>query len=147
MTDDYFHVGKAIVTELTRMFTELKKVAMVKDIASVKESQQITPAVYVVFNGGNPKPANSDNKRSRGERSIEVQNWYVVLAVKHAAAQDDVSKLHQEAGCLYLRLIKHLQGFDPKGGFSPLVRVSGTRAGYSPTFGYLPLSFNTEICI
>ncbi|EFI60749.1 MULTISPECIES: hypothetical protein [Comamonas] len=110
-----------------------------KELSAVAEEMQVTPAVYVVYDGF-AVLAGSD------EYSLQLSHrWLVVLAIGNAASQREAAALDQEAGPHLGELIKALHGYKPPQCNSPLVMSTPPRPFYSPAkFAYYPLLFTVS---
>lgn len=107
-----------------------------KELAAVAEEMQVTPAVYVVYDGFAVLPSTDEYSLALSHR------WLVVLAIGNAASQREAEVLDQEAGPLIGALIQSLHGYTPPQCTSPLVSSTPPRPYYSPAkFAYYPLLF------
>ena len=110
-----------------------------KDLAAVAEEMQVTPAVYVVYDGFAVLPESDEFTLALSHR------WLVVLAVGHAASQTEALQLDQTAGPLIASLLVALHGHRPAGAAQPLVASTPPRPYYSDArFAYYPLLFTTS---
>jgi len=105
-----------------------------KDLATVAEEMQTTPAVYVVYDGFAVLPGSDEYALNLSHR------WLVVLAIGTAASQKDADRLDQLAGPYIGYLIQALHGYTPPQCREPLVMATPPRPYYSPArFAYYPL--------
>lgn len=116
-----------------------RKVGTRKDLAAVAEEMQVTPAVYVVYDGFAVLPESDEYTLSLSHR------WLVVLAMGNAASQSEALQLDQAAGPLIANLLVALHGHLPAGTTQPLVASTPPRPYYSESrFAYYPLLFTTS---
>lgn len=109
-----------------------------KDLAAVAEEMQVTPAVYVVYDGFVVLPESDETLLSLTHR------WLVVLALGNAASQAEAEQLDQAAGPLLANLLEVLHGHRLVGTAQPLVATTPPKPYYSPArFAYYPLLFTT----
>jgi len=107
------------------------------DMEAVKEEQQLTPGVYVIYAGFAVKDA------SPAQATIE-HRWRVVLAVSVATPGREASLRNQVAGKFLPALLQTLHGFIPAGGTTALVPVTPPAAWANGKFSYYPLQFTSE---
>lgn len=105
-----------------------------KELAAVAEEMQVTPAVYVVYQGFRVVTATED--------SFELAHrWFVVLAVATAASQREAAPINDLAG-RYVSQLLNLNGQVMPGAGSPLLITTPPPPYYSPArFAYFPLAF------
>lgn len=114
-----------------------RKVGTAKELAAITETEQIVPAVYVVYNGFSVKTATD-------MEAVLTQRWFVVLAIASAASQRQATQLNVEAGPLLGQLMG-LHGLLLPGCQSALVPGPAPQPYYSPSkFAYFPLLFTHE---
>jgi len=107
------------------------------DLDEVKEEQQVTPGVYVIYAGFAVKDA--------GPAQATVEHrWRVVLAVSAASPGREASPRNQVAGKFLPALLQALHGFIPAGSTTALVPASPPPVYANGKFSYYPLSFTSE---
>ncbi|WP_343590121.1 hypothetical protein [Paracidovorax wautersii] len=107
-----------------------------KHLADVAEEMQVTPAVYVVYDGFAVLPSSDEFTLQLSHR------WLVVLALGHAASQREAAQLNQAAGPYMGQLLIGLNGHQVPGCPERLVAATPPRPYYSPArFAYFPLLF------
>lgn len=108
------------------------------DLAVVAEEMQVTPALYVVYDGFAVLAADEYS-------ATLAHRWFVVLAVASAVTQRESAPRNQEAGPFMGDALAALHGYTPPDCKSALVPVTPPRPYYSgPKFAYFPLAFTTE---
>lgn len=138
-----FHAAQVGIVERIKAFAQTgpdawaRAVGTRKELAAVAEEMQVTPAVYVVYDGFAVLAAD--------EFSASLSHrWLVVLALGTAASQKEAEPLDQLAGPYIGQLIEHLHGYTPPQCVQPLVLATPPRPYYSPArFAYYPLLFIT----
>ena len=112
------------------------------DIAGVKEKEQITPAIHVLFGGHRPV------KSARKALDITYQQtWIVVVAVRNVSRINSGQKAREDAGPIMHDVLSALQGWRPSKSHQPLKPISSIREGYSNGFLYYPCGFETELTL
>jgi hypothetical protein len=109
------------------------------DLADVKESAQLVPAVHVVWGGFRVLEASA-----RGDRARLEHTWLCVAAVRNVAAARHGAAARQEAGELIARAGAALMGLTLPNTTKPLGLAGAPQGGASNGFMYLPLAFKTE---
>ncbi|WP_131667375.1 phage tail terminator protein [Psychrobacter pygoscelis] len=139
MTDNYFATGLGLIEHLRAMQSEWG-VKTVETVAAVNQiNKNITPALYVVNTSNNPTDT------VEGMDSMDTQQWTVVVAVSHAAAQTNTTELMKIGGELITKVINHVQGYAVDDYHLPLKRVrTAGRPEYFSTFGLYPFTFETQ---
>ena len=108
------------------------------DLADVKPTAQLTPAIHVISNGFEPQP-------ERDPRQLRLQHqWYVVAAVKNVATQRSGNAARRAAGPLLARAMSALLGEKLPGTATPLVAARAPRGTYSAGYFYLPSAWTVE---
>lgn len=107
------------------------------DLDQVKEEQQVTPGVYVIYAGFAVKDA------STSQATIE-HRWRVVLADSTATPGREASSRNLVAGKYLPTLLQALHGFIPAGSTTGLVPASPPPIYPNGKFSYYPLSFTSE---
>ena len=110
------------------------------DLAKVKEENQPTPAVHVVWNGFRVLQAREDGAAARLDHT-----WLVVAAVRNVAGTKTGAAARTEAGALAARAGAALMGYRPPNVAGPMRLAPAPGSGISPAgFMYLPLAFLVE---
>jgi hypothetical protein len=109
------------------------------ELAGVKESSQLTPAVHVVWNGFKVLETRPDGAVARLDHT-----WLIVTAVRNAADTRTGAAARRDAGELMARAGAALMGFRPPNTVGPMRLAPAPAAGYSGGFQYLPLAFLVE---
>ena len=109
------------------------------DLAGVKESAQLVPAVHVIWNGFRLAEAAASGTKARLEHT-----WLCVAAVRNLADVRGGSAARGEAGELLARAGAALMGFKPDGAVTPLRLAPGPRGWASKGYVYVPLAFTVE---
>ena len=107
------------------------------DLDQVKEDQQVTPGVYVIYAGPGFKQAN------QSQATVE-HRWRIVLAVAAATPGREASPRNQVAGKYLPSLLQALHGFVPAGSTTGLVPATPPPMYPNGKFSYYPLSFTSE---
>ncbi len=107
------------------------------DMESVKEDQQLTPGVYVIYAGFAVKDASTT-------QAIIEHRWRVVLAVAVSTPGREASPRNQVAGKFLPALLQALHGFTPAGSTTGLVPVTPPVPWTNGKFSYYPLAFTSE---
>ena len=110
------------------------------DLARVKEADQPTPAVHVVWNGFKVLEARADGAAARLDHT-----WLVVAAVRNVRTLKTGEDARTAAGELAARAGAALMGFRPPNVQGPMRLAPAPGSGISPAgFMYLPLAFLVE---
>ncbi len=108
------------------------------ELAAVAEEMQVTPALYVVYDGFVVLAADEFS-------ATLAHRWFVVLAVASAAGQRESAPRNQAAGPFMAAVLTALHGYTPPGCKAPLVPTTPPRPHFSEAkFAYYPLAFSTE---
>ena len=143
MIADYFAPELGIVNRLKSEIPEVSgRVFTMSELEDTKEAQQGQCAIYVVHAGDN-----IDSRSSNGEVQQFDQEYFVILAVRNAAAQANTDPLRVQAGPIMVKILKALQGFSPADECGPLRRTNAPSPGYSPGYGYFPLAIVTRLIV
>lgn len=140
---DYFEPEVLIVEKLRQVMPELQAIYTPGDMIDVKESSLQTPCAHVIYRGDRVVVDSVGN----GERATVFQQWVVVLAARHAAAQlSNTTEVRKIVGPLIPKLLAGMQGFQPVTWMKPLRRVGGNPVvGSTPAFAYFPYLFEGRI--
>jgi hypothetical protein len=117
-----------------------RKVGTTQYLAMVQESKQVTPAIYVVYQGKTLLSA-------QGTKTREAHRWAVVLTIKNAADQTTTAALNSVAGLYLAQIQASLLGFTPEGAMEALTEVSPPPPYYSSGFAYFPLMFEARVLL
>ena len=110
------------------------------DLAKVKEENQPTPAVHVVWNGFRVLQAREDGAAARLDHT-----WLVVAAVRNVRTLKSGEDARTAAGDLAARAGAALMGYRPPNVAGPMRLAPAPGSGISPAgFMYLPLAFLVE---
>lgn len=145
MIADYLEPWDAIMARLRREIPELRAVISGPDLATVRESQQPTPMVAVLYLG-DQVDGGTGARAGSGAAQVVHQLYLTVLAIKNV--RDPVADRgpFAQAGPLVSRIIDTLSGWRPSENFRALRRVQApTRPDYQPGFFYLPLAFTCQL--
>lgn len=107
------------------------------DLDEVKEEQQVTPGVYVIYAGFAIKDA------STSQATIE-HRWRIVLAVSSLSPGREASPRNLVAGKYLPALMQALHGYIPDGSTTGLVPASPPPTYPNGKFSYYPLSFTSD---
>jgi hypothetical protein len=140
MLEDYLAVGDAMIERIRDQVGALAFVGAASDLATVQESQQTTPAAFVVYQGDRIA-----DDAGEGERTAVDQQWLVWLMVRNARQARTGDGVRQEAGPVLSSLIAALSGWKPLDGLRAFKRVNAPRPLYSKAAGYFPLMFTTRV--
>lgn len=113
-----------------------KRVLSAADMASIEESAQITPCVYVIYAGHTPLKSYANGVI----QDIE-QRWIVVITTRNARATVDGKAVREDAEPIINAVIEALMGFKPDPSGSALSLSSSEAPVYRTGFGYFPFSF------
>ena len=114
------------------------------DLDGVKEKQQATPALHVIYAGDKVQTGRSGSSR-KGKSQIIDQYWQVTVAVRNVS---DKSGEHarEDASPIILALLDALQGHKLGQTYSELQRLNSP---YKPTcrngFAYFSFLFSTRM--
>lgn len=114
-----------------------KKVGTLQYVNFIQEAKQVTPALYVVYQG--------KTVAAQGTRSMDAHRWAVVLAIKHAADQKSTDYLNNIAGLYLAQVQAAFKGFTPAGAVEMLKEVTPPAPYYNSGFAYFPLMFEAKV--
>lgn len=145
MTNQYFAVGDAIVSQLRSNFSDDELIAIYTpfDIDDVAQVVNASPSACVIYLGDRV-----GDDAGRGKVTTVYQQWLVVLAIHDASAQLEYThSIREKASPLIVKLLAALQGFNPNvDGVRELRRVTASvRGGSSAGFAYFPFMFETQL--
>lgn len=107
------------------------------DLAGVKESAQLTPAVHVIY-GGYRVLEQSGNAWRLGH------TWYAVTAVRNVATRQGGAGRRAEAGQLASKVTAALAGAHVQGTSNALALKTPPPSGHSGGFQYIFSAFEAE---
>ena len=132
-----------IVARLKEALTGVKPAVHVltaADLAKVKEENQPTPAVHVVWNGFAVLESRSDGRQARLDHT-----WLIVTAVRNVRGLQSGAAARAAAGELAARAGAALMGYRPPNVAGPMRLAPAPGSGISAAgFMYLPLAFLVE---
>ena len=132
-----------IVDRLKEALAGLKPAVHVltaRDLSQVKEENQPTPAIHVVWNGFRVLQAREDGAAARLDHT-----WLVVAAVRNVRTLQSGQDARAAAGELAARAGAALMGYRPPNVAGPMRLAPAPGSGISPAgFMYLPLAFLVE---
>ena len=132
-----------IVARVKKALTGVKPAVHVltaADLAKVKEENQPTPAVHVVWNGFRVLQAREDGAAARLDHT-----WLVVAAVRNVRTLQSGQDARAAAGELAARPGAALMGYRPPNVAGPMRLAPAPGSGISAAgFMYLPLAFLVE---
>lgn len=136
---DALSIWQPICDRIRAQVPALKAVLPAWDLASVVERSQVTPAVFVVYDGEDVAD------QVGGKKVLESQRFIVVLAVRNAADTLGGSGAAEDARAIRAAIYAALSGWVPSPEHRPLTRArSSVRPHYTPGFAYLPTAFETK---
>ena len=142
LPNDFLEPEAHIVARLQQALAGLQPAVHVltaAQLAGVKEAQQHTPAVHVIWSGFRVLEARSDGRLARLDHT-----WLVVSAVRNVQGTRSGAAARAEAGDLVARAGAALMGFRPPNVAGPMRLTSAPPAHFSAGFMYLPLAFQVE---
>jgi hypothetical protein len=108
------------------------------DMERVKEDQQVTPGVYVLYRWFAVPEANE-------KRGVLKHRWVILIAVSAPGAkQREASPLNQVAGRFIPSVLQALHGYTPIGSTEPMVIATPPERWSGNGFGYYPLAFTSN---
>ena len=110
------------------------------DLQGVAETEQITPAVHVVFDGITPT-------REQGEGAVQEfeQRWVVVAAVRNLREARTGAGVREDASPIIDEVLGALLGWRPLLELSPLKAAVSPKPAFFAGFGYFPFAFTTRV--
>jgi len=137
---DALSIWQPICDRIRAQVPALKAVLPAWDLASVVERSQVTPAVFVVYDGEDVA-----DQVSNGKTVLESQRFVIVLAVRNASDTLGGSGAAEDAMAIRTAIYAALSGWVPGPAHRPMTRArSGYRPHYTPGFAYLPVAFETK---
>lgn len=141
----FLDVEEAVVTHLQGRINEAQAPARVftaAQLAHIEERAQITPAIYVLFDGYTPT-----QEVGQGRVQQIEQTWSIVIAVRNAYGAETGAGVRREAS-FYLDLaLSALCGFKAAPEFSGMALADGPGPNFAEGYGYFPLTFKTRVVV
>lgn len=141
--NNFLEPEEHIVKRLKEALADVKPAVHVltaADLAKVKEENQPTPAVHVVWNGFGVLQTREDGAAARLDHT-----WLVVAAVRNVRTLQSGQDARVAAGELAARAGAALMGYRPPNVAGPMRLAPAPGSGISPAgFMYLPLAFLVE---
>lgn len=140
--EDFFAAEPLLVARIQQEVS-VPFVLTASEAALVEERQQKTPAVYIVYAGGDPE--GDPGRSEHGDVTVFRQRWAAVVAVRNVENTVTGEGIRDEAGPLIVQTYRALAGWRPRAGFNPLIMAGDVQAAYSEAgFGYFQLMFETN---
>jgi len=140
--EDYFAVEPLLVARVKQLLPELRDVVTAESFSAATDWRKAAPVAHVVY-VGDELPQGAAAQGSGGVQ-VTVQQWMVVLAIKHAGTVQSGEGARRVAGPLIARLLKGLVGWAPAPVLTPLRRAPAPKAGYLDGIGFYPFTFRTS---
>lgn len=111
-----------------------------RELASIGEAQQPSPALHVIYQGEQPSTAEGGHGAAR----IVTQQWLVVLAVESARDLTNGAGERITVGQLMSKVIVALSGHQLDGSinYRPIRRQPAPAPAFMPPWAYYPLLFD-----
>lgn len=142
MSGEFLAPEAALITRLEEKLTAASNAARVftaAQMATIEERAQITPALYIVFEGYTP------TQDVNGGRVQQIeQSWTITVAVRNASGQGTGSGVRAAAVPLIELVLAALCGWKPDPAFSGMALADGPGPLFSEGYGYFPLRFTTR---
>ncbi|GBL46225.1 phage protein [Sulfuriferula multivorans] len=139
MIADYLAAGALIEAHVRANLPQLD-VKAITDIADLDAKTAKDLALFVIYDGDTPAGIAGQN-----ESQLVQQHWLLVLAVRNRRGQATGAGVQDAAGPLLAELIALMLGWRPSAEFTALRRASAPKPGFSASFGYYPLRFETYL--
>jgi hypothetical protein len=145
---NYLAPERAIIDQLKEAVPLVNgNVFRAADVAMVKETSQVTPALHVVYAGDVVLPAPA-GRTTKGDAMTVDQQYYVIVVTKSAHETRTVAGARDWAGEITLSVLDALLGYEfMPGVFGPLKRVPGAAPTYTAGFAYVPFLFTTRLTL
>lgn len=143
---DNFFAAQPLLVARIQQEVDVPFVLTAAEAALIEEQQQKTPAIYIVYAGG--EPVGEPGRSEQGEVTVFRQRWAAVVAVRNVENTATGEGIREEAGPLIVQTYRALSGWRPAAGFNPLILVGDVQAAYSDAgFGYFQLTFDTHYAL
>lgn len=109
------------------------------DLASVKEAQQVTPALHVVLHSYQPV----ENDGAGDNRWREI--WLVIAVVKNVRQGTGAKAVRDTAPPLLSEVVAALDGWRCPGTVGLVRAVPPPQPMITSGFGYFPLAFSNDV--
>lgn len=140
-----FHAAEAGIVDRLKAATQAGPGAWARAVetrdvlATVAEEMQVTPAIYVVYDGFVVLEADE-------QRALIAHRWLAVVAIGNATQGREAAPRNQESGPYVAAVIAALHGYRPPGSTTALVPATPPRPYYSEAkFAYYPVAFTTNV--
>lgn len=108
-------------------------------LAEVAEEMQITPAIYLVYDGFVVLDADE-------QRAMLAHRWLAIVAIANAAQGRDSAPRDADGGPCQAAVFRALHGFMPAGSAKALTPATPPRPYYSEAkFAYYPVAFTSAV--
>lgn len=112
------------------------------DLADVREEQQLTPAVQVIYHGARITQVRSDGRAAR-----VTQTWLLVVATRNVRSLKSGAEARASAGVLGAAVAKAVMGWRAPSAATPCLLTQAPAAGFSAGHQYLPLAIEAELVL
>lgn len=142
MPVDYLAAEELIITRLGPSGKNVTRhILSATDLAGVDEQKQLTPAVFVLYDGDR-----LGDSAGRNSGQMIYQKWLLIVAVRNVKGQKTGKGARDEAGPIITKVLDAMLGWSPGTDYQPMQRVVAPRPGYSPGgYAYFPLAFETRV--
>ena len=144
MIDNYLKAWDAIIERVRSEMPELADVLSAPDIAVIREDQQRTPNVQVLYDG-DIVDGGEGGSAGRGAAQVVLQRFVLWVVVKNVRRAERMKDAFDEVGPLVSKVIAALAGWAPAAEFRPMRRTNALKPAYSPGFVYVPIAFQTQL--
>lgn len=140
---DHLAVEGLLIARIGAQVQGLRAVLSAADLAGVSQTQQVTPAVHVLY-AGDQVPTGEGARGWTGTPQKINQHWMAVVAVRNARTQRSGEAARSDAGPLLSQLIAALAGYTLGPDFGPLMRVPAPQPAYDASWAYFPTQWTVE---
>lgn len=126
------------LAEAMPALTPAPRIATAKDLGELDNGRQITPAVYVVYEG-----MLVAQTQARGQLATLEQRWLTVVTTRSATARGQATT--EAPGKILAAVWNTLAGYAPGAGYSPITPRTPPSSGYQGGFAYHPLAWTLPI--
>lgn len=138
----FLGMESALVDRLKFVLPHSVHVLTAADLSGVSEGSQPTPAVHVVYGGGEIKRLTPD-----GRAAQMMQRWHVVVSVRNVHQVRSGGVAREDASALADAVLGALMGWRTNAASAPIMATTPLAPAYSAGFFYLPLSFTAEVIL